>query len=501
MALIKCPECGREISDKADICPNCGCPSSEFNCNISNNNEIMLMNKNAQDDIERKYYQKNDRLDECKTQTTIEYEKNSNVISRFKWAILMVGILVIMGAVILTFVNNKEKTDPINSDILTQTEEQYDEKNIDSVDDIKLGMTEDEITNLNVGNIDSKNNKSPEVIYNNVDYQGYSATLSCSFISLLYLDTEVKDTLQRYDIEINNIDSVGKDKVKEHLSYLYGVPVHKDNMNNLDSSINYYGYEDNNVFVSYCEDNIYDKVKIEWSYIDERAREKDIELLKRLDDDAELKEQYETIAKRIVFMGKTANQVREHFNIVREDNDGLFEEGSLYGVEGQFKFCVASMTSTNYLSGSINGVEFLPTNKAEFSKIKESLTNLFGTEDEVIHMAKPYYMEEDCLVDFFYYPDQYLKINPSFNSTDDTTKIHIVNKNVNPEELQENTSNIEQKVEPEIGMTASEVKASSWGSPNDINKTTTENGVHEQWVYGNGRYIYLDDGVVTAIQE
>lgn len=50
-------------------------------------------------------------------------------------------------------------------------------------------------------------------------------------------------------------------------------------------------------------------------------------------------------------------------------------------------------------------------------------------------------------------------------------------------------------------MTASEVKASSWGSPNDINKTTTENGVHEQWVYGNGRYIYLDDGVVTAIQE
>lgn len=34
-----------------------------------------------------------------------------------------------------------------------------------------------------------------------------------------------------------------------------------------------------------------------------------------------------------------------------------------------------------------------------------------------------------------------------------------------------------------------------------INKTTTEYGVHEQWVYGNGRYIYLDDGIVTAIQE
>lgn len=30
MALIKCPECGREISDKAISCPGCGCPASEF---------------------------------------------------------------------------------------------------------------------------------------------------------------------------------------------------------------------------------------------------------------------------------------------------------------------------------------------------------------------------------------------------------------------------------------------------------------------------------------
>ena len=30
MALIKCPECGREISDKAASCPGCGCPASEW---------------------------------------------------------------------------------------------------------------------------------------------------------------------------------------------------------------------------------------------------------------------------------------------------------------------------------------------------------------------------------------------------------------------------------------------------------------------------------------
>ena len=30
MSLIKCPECGSEISDRAQFCPKCGCPSSEW---------------------------------------------------------------------------------------------------------------------------------------------------------------------------------------------------------------------------------------------------------------------------------------------------------------------------------------------------------------------------------------------------------------------------------------------------------------------------------------
>jgi len=31
MALIKCPECGKEVSDKAGKCPNCGCPITTKN--------------------------------------------------------------------------------------------------------------------------------------------------------------------------------------------------------------------------------------------------------------------------------------------------------------------------------------------------------------------------------------------------------------------------------------------------------------------------------------
>lgn len=32
MALIKCPECGKEISDKASACPNCGSPIKTAGC-------------------------------------------------------------------------------------------------------------------------------------------------------------------------------------------------------------------------------------------------------------------------------------------------------------------------------------------------------------------------------------------------------------------------------------------------------------------------------------
>ena len=36
MALIKCPECGKEISDRAKSCPNCGCPVNVYKKNTRN---------------------------------------------------------------------------------------------------------------------------------------------------------------------------------------------------------------------------------------------------------------------------------------------------------------------------------------------------------------------------------------------------------------------------------------------------------------------------------
>lgn len=51
-----------------------------------------------------------------------------------------------------------------------------------------------------------------------------------------------------------------------------------------------------------------------------------------------------------------------------------------------------------------------------------------------------------------------------------------------------------------IGMTQDQVRASKWGRPRDINRTTNSSGSTEQWVYGNGNYLYFRNGLLETIQ-
>lgn len=55
----------------------------------------------------------------------------------------------------------------------------------------------------------------------------------------------------------------------------------------------------------------------------------------------------------------------------------------------------------------------------------------------------------------------------------------------------------------DIGYTAQQVLESSWGKPTKVNTTTNKYGSREQWVYrgqGKSGYVYLENGVVTSIQ-
>ena len=40
----------------------------------------------------------------------------------------------------------------------------------------------------------------------------------------------------------------------------------------------------------------------------------------------------------------------------------------------------------------------------------------------------------------------------------------------------------------------------AWGRPARVNRTVTAAAAREQWVYGDRQYIYVDNGIITAIQ-
>lgn len=49
MALINCPECNREVSDKAEMCPNCGFGVAKY---IERQNKILKI----QEEVEKEAY-------------------------------------------------------------------------------------------------------------------------------------------------------------------------------------------------------------------------------------------------------------------------------------------------------------------------------------------------------------------------------------------------------------------------------------------------------------
>jgi hypothetical protein len=53
---------------------------------------------------------------------------------------------------------------------------------------------------------------------------------------------------------------------------------------------------------------------------------------------------------------------------------------------------------------------------------------------------------------------------------------------------------------PRIGMSEEEVLASCWGKPRSRRRTGVEGLMRDQWIYGDGRYLYFDNGRLFAIE-
>jgi len=61
------------------------------------------------------------------------------------------------------------------------------------------------------------------------------------------------------------------------------------------------------------------------------------------------------------------------------------------------------------------------------------------------------------------------------------------------------TSEIIKQRKIKVGMSERQLLL-SWGKPQRINKTVSASGVQEQWIYGSGRYVYMQNGTLTSYQ-
>jgi len=50
-----------------------------------------------------------------------------------------------------------------------------------------------------------------------------------------------------------------------------------------------------------------------------------------------------------------------------------------------------------------------------------------------------------------------------------------------------------------LGMSEQQLSL-SWGRPQRINRSVGSFGVHEQWIYGSGQYVYMQNGKLTSFQ-
>ena len=175
--------------------------------------------------------------------------------------------------------------------------------------------------------------------------------------------------------------------------------------------------------------------------------------------------------------------------------------GSFYGHNGKISVSLGwdNKTIVEFFLQLDDTDKLSDSDRENFDSI---LQNIFGSNVEESNISYDYSGKDDYEFQFPKLLEQTSVCTVSWNS--DTMHAYMNSKPKSEEPTPEKTQVIEAKDEPAIGMSPDEVRNSTWGEPSDINKTTTKYGVREQWVYRSSvknKYIYFEDGLVTAIQE
>lgn len=422
MALIRCPECGKEISDKAELCIHCGFPINKYLSKECNNE------RQAGDNCKKEVQEVGDII-KGKQYVVEKISKKSLK----KWKIVIGGLFAVCLAFwfYILFDNSSEN----------------------------------KVDNLEMSSSDTLNDE--EENNNSIDVKDFSID-----------DLKEKKLLEAINLRANG-------NYSEAIMILQSLDTYKNSIALLKQCMYEYAYEE------YEKGNYFESITtLSNEYLMSYGNA--MELRKQIIQ--EQKENYILLANEEYEKGnyEVAIEYFEAFLDYAEKENNIIYQYSYFmdSIQGDYISPVNNNVSSVHGSVfSINGVEY-------------TVTPFEHRKNDNVQVAGMLNRDENNYILFI----QDGEIWSITNSIDDewdvweTEDFYIQNQE-RIAALKDREETIVDLVEPYIGMTHEEVEKSTWGKPEDINKTTYSWGTTEQWCYSNYRYIYFDNGIVTAIQE
>lgn len=451
MALIKCPECGKEISDKAKACIHCGYPLAELKDAVSKedekrkfekidaqitekmNEEKILVRKAGITLIDPQNAQQGCRTEEKSKINDLNKEKPQKK-SGIKGFFLLVLIAIIAAIGLLYYVKIGQP-------------KKIDEQKRAKYEEAKCLIYEERYEEASALLCEIKDYKDSKLLYEDCQLGVIKQHIENSMKEFLSEDLKYLQKLELTE-EVQ--------KLVDGCNWILCKEAYEEKKYEL--AISYFNCI---IDISALEqDNDYDEIlnNCAYNYAVENYENGNFDVA-------------------IIYF--------EKLDIKNEEIRDYIEKASFFSkLQGKW-LSADGYSGLEYVGWDVTGYTGLvdykgdPTNPTVFKSTSLHEYTIIDEKSWTFNELPCYFANDFRFV--IYHED--LDLSVVYNHVD---KFH---------------DEIPEKREPKIGMTVEEVEESTWGSPEKVHKYTYAWGVKEQWCYSGYRYIYFENGIVTAISE
>lgn len=496
MALIKCPECGKEISDKATICPHCSLNIEEYEKHKRDLQEEERKRKEEEErrkqeeekrklEEERKSMEHKIKCPECgeiidkdsvtcpkcaypiKEEQEKAVEKAAKKKAKFKrtlFILLVAVIVVVLFYAIIKQLDKKEKYNQANSffndgrydDAYTYYNELGDYKDAKSYLKIsEIGCQLQEIKSMTEQDyiaLDDVKSSYKNVIIESKEYP-----------ELIELREDVVEKVYKRALSEDFPIGIMDESLEKKYLLAFLVSDDKDISDIEEIYIDYQSYA---YAISKLQNGEYDE-----------AYDLCQNISNNNDEPRKFKDEYTNLYDNCIsFLGswRTEELFGESFTLSFKYSDDEYADEN-FAEEGS-PYLDISIANRSLENESLQGDSGKCYKNLSYKNKKLSFEYHDDGSGKMYHKVKCSKKEDNIVVTID--GKECIPYEPKAPSEDDN------------------------KIEPYIGMSSYDAEYNcSWGEPSDKNITETEYGTHEQWVYPGYGYLYIENGKVTTIQK